>query len=365
MPAERVLTTRELNRSLLARQLLLERVSLPAIEVVERLVGMQAQEPMDPYVGLWSRIDGFRPDELSGLIEERKAVRVVALMRTTIHLVSARDALTIRALVDPVARRAWGHSPFPKSIADADVDEVVAAGVAILAERPHVPTELGRRLRERWPDADAQSLGYAVRFLVPLVQPPPRGLWGRKGPAAVQTLETWLGRPLAASPSLDELILRYLAAFGPATAADVATWSWLTGIREVLDRLRLRLVTYRDERGRELFDVPDAPFPDPETPAPVRFLPEYDNIVLSHDDRTRVIDRKLTEPIWLRGSILVDGFVRGTWRHDQKGRESTLRIGLFDSLTPSDRADVEAEGERLRTFLAPDATSRALQVGQV
>src|SRR5919106_3882329 len=185
MAAERVLTRRELNRSLLARQMLLERVRLPAIEVIERLVGMQAQVPADPYTGLWSRIEGFRAEELSSLIEERQAVRVVALMRTTIHLVSARDALTIRPIVQPVAERAWGHSPFPKAIGNADIAEVITAGQEILADRPHVPTELGMRLRERWPDADPQSLGYAIRFLVPLVQPPPRGLWGRKGPASI------------------------------------------------------------------------------------------------------------------------------------------------------------------------------------
>jgi hypothetical protein len=345
--------------------MLLERVRLPAIEVIERLVGMQAQVPNDPYVGLWSRVEGFEPGELEALFETRQVVRVVGLMRTTIHLVSARDALAIRPLMQPALDRLWRSSGFARSIGDADVGEVVAAGLGFLEDGPLIPAELGRRLKEGWPEADAQSLAYVIRFLVPNIQPPPRGLWQRSGAARIELMERWLGRPVAAEPPLDELVVRYLATFGPATPADVAAWSGWTGMRAVLERLRPRLRIVRDEAGRELFDVPDAPYPDADTPAPVRFLPEYDNIVLSHDDRSRVIDRKLSEPIWLRGSILVDGFVRGTWRHDRNGDGSTLKIGLFDSLTPSDRSDVEAEAERLRELLAPDATSRELQVGQI
>jgi hypothetical protein len=345
--------------------MLLRRVELSAIEVVERLVGMQAQVPADPYTALWSRIEGFRPEELSELIAERGAVRAVGLMRTTIHLVSARDALTIRPLMQPVLERAWRYSPFSRSLAGADVNEIVAAGLELLAERPYVATELGKRLQERWPDADANSMGYAIRFLVPVLQPPPRGLWGKGGLAYVETIERWLGRPLDPNPSIDDIVLRYLGAFGPATAKDVQVWSWLAGMRGVLERLRPRLRTFRDEKGRELFDVPDAPYPDADTPAPVRFLPEYDNIALSHDDRTRVIDRKFGEGIWMRGSILVDGFVCGTWRMDTKRGESVLKIGLFDSLTPTDRADVSAEAELLAAFLAPDARTRDVRIGEL
>ncbi len=348
MPARKVLTRRDLNRSLLERQMLLRRVDRPALEVVERLVGMQAQVPTDPYTALWSRIDGFQAHQLSELIAERRAVRVVGLMRTTIHLVSARDALAIRPLMQPVLERAWRYSPFSRRLAGADVDEVVAAGLELLAERPYVATELGKRLQERWPEADASSMGYAIRHLVPVLQPPPRGLWGQGGLAQVETIERWLGRPLDSNPSVDALVLRYLAAFGPATAKDVQVWSWLTGIREVLERLRPRLRTFSDENGRELFDVPDAPFPDPDTPAPVRFLPEYDNIALSHDDRIRLIDRRFSEAIWMRGSILVDGFVRGTWCIDTKRNQTVVRIGLFDSLTGFDWAEVEAGGPACR-----------------
>ncbi len=199
----------------------------------------------------------------------------------------------------------------------------------MLAERPHTIGEIGKRLNERWPDREATDLGYAIRYLVGLVQIPPRGVWGRSGRPVLDTIEQWLGQPLEANPSIDDLVLRYLAAFGPATAKDVQIWSWLTGIGEVLERLRPRLRTFRDEAGRELFDVPDGPLPDPDTPAPVRFLPEYDNLVLSHDDRSRVIDRRFGVDGWMRGSILVDGFVRGTWRHDTKQGVATMQIGLF------------------------------------
>jgi hypothetical protein len=358
-----ILSKRALNRSLLARQLLLERVDLPAVEVIERLVGMQAQNPLDPYTALWSRVRAFEPAELSTLLAERRAVRVTAVMRTTIHLLSAADALAIRPLMQPVAERAWRYSPFVRQLHGLDVDAAVAAGRELLAERPHTASELGRRLQERWPDRDPGALAYAIRFLVPLVQPPPRGLWGGRGPAMLETTTRWLGAPLDPAPSIDELVLRYLAAFGPATAKDVQVWSWLTGMREVLERLRPRLRTFRDENGRELFDVSDAPMPDADTPAPVRFLPEFDNLLLSHDDRSRVLDRKFGSGDWLRGTFLVDGFVAGTWRLDASVGQATLTIHPFAALAPIDRAEVEEEAERLASFLAADARTREIRIG--
>ncbi|HEX7195968.1 MAG TPA: winged helix DNA-binding domain-containing protein [Candidatus Limnocylindria bacterium] len=358
-----VLSKRALNRSLLARQLLLERVELPALEVVERLVGMQAQNPLDPYTALWSRVRGFDPAELSTLLAERRAVRATAVMRTTIHLLSAADALSIRPLMQPVAERAWRYSPFVRQLDGVDVDAVVAAGLELLGERPHTASELGRRLQERWPDREPGPLAYAVRFLVPLVQPPPRGLWGGRGPAVLQTTTRWLGAELDPAPSIDELVVRYLAAFGPATARDFQVWSWLTGIREVVERLRPRLHTYRDERGRELFDVPDAPMPDPDTPAPVRYLPEFDNLLLSHHDRSRVLDRKYGSGDWLRGSVLVDGFVAGTWRLDTGNEDAVLTIHPFAAFSPADRAEVEEEAGWLAVFLAGDARTREIRIG--
>ena len=268
---EPVLGRRALNRALLARQFLLERVVMSPESVIEHLVGMQAQVPTDPYVALWSRIEGFRPEALSELIGTRRAVRAAAMMRTTIHLLTAEDWLALRPVLQVVAERGFATgSPFGRRLAGLDIDEVVAAGRAMLAEKPRTIDELGRGLRERWPDRDATALGYAIRLIVPLVQIPPRGLWGRSGQPALATAETWLGRTVGTDPTPDTMVLRYLAAFGPATVMDVQSWCWLTRLTPVVERLRSRLVTFRDEHGRELFDLPDAPRPDPDTPAPAR-----------------------------------------------------------------------------------------------
>ena len=356
-----VLTTRQLNRSLLARQMLLRRVDLPALDVIERLVGMQAQVPTDPYTALWSRIEGFDATELATLIDERRAVRGLALLRTTIHLVSARDCLTIRGAVQPMLERAFRYSPFAKALPDLDVDEVIAHGLELLAERPQTMSQLGKGLAARWPGRDPTALSYAIRYLVPLVQIPPRGLWGRSGQPVADTVEHWLGKPIDPAPSIDDLVLRYLAAFGPATAKDVQIWSWLTGMRAVIERLRPQLRTFHDESGRELFDVIDGPMPDPDTPAPVRFLPEYDNIVLSHDDRSRVLSRPFASGDWLRGSVLVDGFVAATWRLDSTRERATLSISVFHQLDRGQRAGLEEEATRLLAFLAADAPKRELR----
>jgi Winged helix DNA-binding domain len=350
----RTLTRRELNRAILQRQLLLRRERVSAHDVVERLVGMQAQVPTDPYTGLWSRIDDFDPLELSADLQERRVVRAVMLMRTTIHLVSARDCLEIRPLIQPVVERQWRYSPFARALSGLDLDEVLDAGLALLAQGPQTAGAIGKRLAERWPDRDTSSLGYAIRWNVPLVQIPPRGLWGRGGQPVLETVERWLEAPLSSQPSLDDVILRYLAAFGPATAKDAGVWSWLTGLGEVVERLRPRLVTYRDEAGRELFDVPDGPMPDPDMPAPVRLLPEFDNLLLSHEDRSRMGDPALRGMPWWHGSLLVDGFLAGTWRPERRPGGVTVRIGLYRSLRDAELSDVEAEAARLVAFLLPD-----------
>jgi hypothetical protein len=333
------LSTRRLNRSLLARQGLLERSRVPALEMIERLVGMQAQVPENPYVALWSRLEDFDPHELSDLIAGRRAVRAHA-MRSTIHLLSARDCLAIQPLTREVLLRGF-ESPFRKGLAGADPEEVAVAGLELMTEQPRTRAELSRLLAERWPEADPANLAYAVTYYARLVQVPPRGLWGRGGQATWTATDAWLQEHAGASTTIDELVLRYLAAFGPATPADARTWSGLSGLREVFERLRPQLRTFRDERGRELFDVPDAPFPDPETPAPVRFLPEYDNVALSHDDRSRIIGpdwpgQPPAGPRWI-GSVLVDGFYSGRWRITAEGE---LRIEPENDL-------VREEGARL------------------
>ena len=358
---ERTLSRRTLNRTLLARQLLLERVRRPALDIVEHLVGMQAQEPIDPYVGLWTRIDGFDPAEPSGAIEGRKAVRMGHL-RGTLHLVTARDALAQYPLLADVMARSWKSSPFIKQLGGVDVGAVLTRARELVEERPMTPSELGAALSRDWPDRDAPSLAYAARFLLPLVQVPPRGLWGRTGRPTNATAESWLGASMTAEPSIDDLVLRYLAVFGPATVADIRVWSWLTGSREVVDRLRPRLRTFRDEAGRELFDVEDGLIADADLPAPIRFLPQYDNVFLSHDDRSRILSDAVSVPdlAW-RGGVLVDGFVAAAWRLDRDRRRATMTVTLAQPVSPGQRVDIEAEGERLLAFLAPDH-DREIQV---
>lgn len=364
-----ILTRRALNRALLERQLLLRRAALPAEEAIERLAGTQAQNPMDPYVALWSRLEGFQADELARLIIERRAVRATAMMRTTIHLMTARDWLAFRPVLQVVAQRGFSTgSPFGRALAGLDVDEVLSAGVALLEEKPRAARELAKRLHERWPDHDAASLAYAVRYLVPLVQLPPRGVWGKGGQAVLATAETWLGKTVGRDSRPDELILRYLTAFGPATVMDMQSWSWLTKQTAAFERLRPRLRTYRDEAGRELFDVSDGPLPHPDTPAPPRFLPTYDNLLLSHKDRSRVLGDRAEwingggqwDAIFTGGSVLVDGFVAAGWKVERErgGDRATLVVMPVRGISRADRSAVADEADQLLGFLAGDATTR-------
>jgi winged helix DNA-binding protein len=354
-----VLTRRALNRALLARQLLLERGTEPAARTVERLVGMQAQVPTDPYVALWSRLQGFDPAELETLITDRDAVRG-PLMRTTLHLTSARDFLDLRPVMQPVLDRGFHTgSPFGRNLQGIDLEAVLAYGRELVEERPRTTAELGALLHERWPDRDTSSLSYAIRYLVPVVQVPPRGLWRTSSQPKWTTAEAWLDQPLSANPSPETVVLRYLGAFGPATVMDIQAWSWLTRLRPVVEALRPRLRTFRDESGKELFDLPDAPRPDPEMPAPVRFLPQFDNLLLSHADRSRVIRedfrRRLQGVVNLTISpVLVDGFLAATWKLIRANGRTTLRVVPLDPLDKPQTATLESEAARLLAFVAPD-----------
>jgi hypothetical protein len=354
-------TRRALNRATLARQMLLRRDSRSVEQAVHHLLGLQAQNPQPPYVGLWTRLEGFRPDELSQLMLDRKVVRI-AVMRGTVHLVTADDCLTLRPLVQTIYDRDLStNAMYAVPLRDLDLDAVAAAGRDLLGEQHRTPQELGKLLAERWPERKPAALAHAIRGKLPLVQVPPRGLWGASGRTTYATAESWLGRPVEVDPSLDDMVLRYLRAFGPASVMDAQTWSGLTRLGEVFERLRPRLLVWRDENGRELFDLPEAPRPDPDTNAPVRFLPEFDNVLVSHADRTRFATdedrRRLVTPNGaMPGYLFVDGFLRGTWKIARQRDAATLAIRPFRTLSKRAASTVTNEGARLLRFAAAGAT---------
>jgi hypothetical protein len=288
----------------------------------------------------------------------------MTLLRSTLHLVSGADARRIRPLLQPMLERAFASSRFARNLEGVDLAAVTARGSELVAARPLTLAALREALAAEWPDRDANSLAYAVRYLVPLVQVTPRGVWGMTLQPTLTTLDRWLDGALPVATTLEELILRYLRAFGPATGADVRAWSGLSEVRTVLERLRPKLRVYRDEAGRELFDVPDGLFADPETPAPARFLPEYDNVFLSHADRSRIMDAVTWGTSFSRwGCFFLDGFLAGAWKLTGKSRDRTLVVEPRRRLRAGERREIMAEAERLLSFLAPQGARRLELLG--
>ncbi len=339
-----VLSPRVLNRATLARQFLLRRSPLSVPEAVTHLVGLQGQEVKPPYYALAARLDGFTPEALSEPLGDRSLVRMVT-MRSTIHLHTAADGLTLRPLVQPAREREIGY--FRKGLVGVDLDRLATLARDLVEDEPRTMKQLREALSAEWPDADPQSLAVAARCRLPLVQITPRGQWGRSAQVSLTTVEHWLGRPAEPAASADDTVLRYLAAFGPASVKDLQTWAGLTRMRPVFERLRPRLATFRDENGVELFDLPDAPRPDPDTPAPPRLLPEFDNLLLSHADRTRVIPPANRGRTWQANTfycpLLVDGFLAGVWRIIG----DALVIEPFTDLSRAERTEVTEEAERV------------------
>ena len=355
-----MLDRRTLNRTLLARQSLLERVDADPLDMVERLVGMQAQVPLDPYVGLWSRLRSFDPNELGEALLARRVVRMTFL-RSTLHLVSSDDALRLRPLLQQMLERAFASSPFARALDGVDLRPVLAGGSELLEQEPRTIAQLRDALGAEWPACDAKALAYAVRYLVPLVQITPRGVWGRTLQPTVTTLATWLDDRAGEVATADDLVLRYLRVFGPATAADIRTWSWLTDIQRVLERLRPCLRAYKDEHGRTLFDVEDGVIAESDTPAPVRLLPEYDNVFLSHADRSRIVNNvQWNSSFRNRGALLADGFLAGAWKLTREKTHATLEINARTHISRQQRADIRKEAQELLAFLSPDAATQRL-----
>jgi hypothetical protein len=308
------LTLRALNRALLDRQWLLERRTASALEALEQLVGMQSQAPLAPYTGLWTRLTGFDPAELVTLMTDRSVLRL-SLMRGTIHLVTAADALGIYPLLRDTQRRMLASNQTVAPVRDI-LDDLAATGDRLLSTSPLDGSSLGAALASEFPGHDPAVLSRAVRDLVACVQIPPRGLWNKGGNPITTTLESWLDRPLAPY-TLPALVLRYLAAYGPATPLDMQQWSGLTHLTEIFEGLDLR--TYHLEGStRPLYDLPDLSLPDPDTPAPIRFLPAFDNLYLSHTDRTRILSPEARSAIFtnngiIKPTILLNGLPTATY----------------------------------------------------
>ncbi|SHN44359.1 winged helix DNA-binding domain-containing protein [Cryptosporangium aurantiacum] len=354
----RLLTTRELGRTTLARQLLLERAAVPVVPAVHTLFGLNAQGPNLPYLALWSRLAPFAVPDLTAAITDGRLVRST-LIRATQHLMTASDFALLRPLLGPLLRRVQRNA-FGKRTQGVDLDVLMSDARELLADgqvltRP----QLGRLLAERHPGTDATALGWTVQYLVPLIHPAPSGTWNVYGatPFALPASHR--------EPTVDdaaEVVRRYLAAFGPATIADARAWSGISGLREVFAAMRPELRTYTDESGRELFDVPDAELTDPDAPAPVRFLPEFDAPLLAFADRTRVMTDAVRAEVCngaaVAATVLVDGTVAATWEL----REAVLTVRPFRPLPVGARQEIEAEGARLHTFLSPDAAERDVRV---
>ncbi|MEI8407237.1 MULTISPECIES: winged helix DNA-binding domain-containing protein [unclassified Kribbella] len=355
-----VLSARAINRATLARQLLLERSDASVVEAVGRLVGMQGQEPKHPYVGLWSRLAGFEEQQLDQAVEDRAVVRAT-LFRGTLHLVTAEDYLRFRTTLAPVLEA--GLRMLKERGEGLEPAKVVKAAQKLLAKEPLTFTEVRDALQKEFPAVNERALGFCTRMMVPLVMYPTGTRWGWPANARFTPAETWLGGKLHAKALPEELVVRYLEAFGPATPADFQTWSGLPKAKPVFDGLELEQFT--DEAGKTLYDVPDAPRPDPDTPAPVRFLPEFDNLLLAHAKRERIIADEhkpavFTKNLRVKATYTVDGLVAGLWTAEKKRGVATLTLTPFGRTTKKTGAELEREGAGLLRFLEPDAKTSAV-----
>ena len=342
MSAERVLTVRELNRATLARQLLLEQKRFSTTQVIERLVGLQAQWPPSPYIGIWTRTTGFRRESLERLLVSGAVIKAT-VMRQTLHLLTRRDYALLRA--------ALSETNFPDQSEEA---KRLATSVRALAAAGPVTTRQALAHLERehgMTGFTARRAWRGARVRAHVLHHHETALWHSRTERTFVAIE----EPDAHDPTeaRAEMIRRYLAAFGPASRRDIGAWSMMQvpEIKRALERLDLR--RFRDEQGRELLDVPRAPLPDPETAAPVRFLPKWDNVLLSWADRTRVLPEQYRKTvIRMNGDVaptfLVDGFVAGTWRFES-GR---VVLEPFSRLPPRARRELEEESGRLAAFLA-------------
>jgi len=351
------LTRRALNRALIVRQMLVSRVESTPLRVIEHLVALQAQQARPPFVGLWSRIAGFQRQDLRDLLNSGEIVRAT-LMRATLHLMTRRDYFAFRPVLQPMLSGA-AQSILRDRLQSFDLNSVLTEGRRLFAERPRTFTEVRSGLVAAFPDADERAMGYAVRLHLPLILAPEEHDWSFRADGDFGLIEGWSEEPDELSRNTRALVLRYLATFGPASTADVQAWSGMRGLAPILEELRPQLEVFRDERKRELFDLPDAARPSEELEIPARFVADFDNLVLSHADRTRIIADEhrpivVTKNGLVLPTILVDGFVAGTWKTAATRKIATLTISPFAPLPEAAREELAAEGEGLIRFVHPD-----------
>ncbi len=350
------LSNRTLNRTLLARQLLLERTSMPIVDAVEHLGGLQAQAPIPPYLALWTRLKPYKVDALSKLIIDRSLVRMT-LWRGTLHLISASDVYLMRTALQPELNK-WARIVMaPAHRVEIDLDKLARITREYIDTEPRTVAEIGAYLEEHFPEAKARDLSTQAQMLVPMIQVPPRGIWGVGGVPQNVAMATWLGRELPTEAAVPELIKRYLRAFGPATLADMQAWSRLIGLKA--HAADLDLVRYKNEDGKELLDVPDGLIVSEDVPAPARLLPAFDNVLLGHADRTRIMSEEARSR-WgaVRNGVfpptfLVDGFLRGTWNVVETKDTATLTIEPYVKTTKKDLAGVVREAKAVLKLMAP------------
>ena len=359
------LTSAQLNRATLARQMLLARESRDVVSAVEQLAGLQAQLARPPFVGLWTRLEGFRRQALIDALHARAIVRVTA-MRGTLHLMSARDYIQLRGALQPALD--LGLKVVKDRPVIDDLDVLHADARAFFGAKTSTFEGLRVYFKAKYPEADERAMAYVIRMRLPLVQVPTDATWGFPSAANFAMADDWLQAAVrATAASAHELVRRYLAAFGPATIADAQTWSGVPSLRTVFEDMRPALVTFRDEKKKELFDLPDAPRPDEETPAPIRFLPDFDNLVLAHADRSRFIadehrSRITTKNLQVRATFWIDGRAAGTWKVESKKKLATLILEPFAALDKKILAALEPEGLAVLQFMEPEIGQHHIQV---
>jgi hypothetical protein len=360
------LSNRQLNRATLARQMLLERSDLGIADAVRFLGGLQAQQSNDPYIALWSRLNGFTHPALTSLIVDRTLVRATS-MRGTLHLHTADDLLNFRALVQPFLLAQW-KSNFLRRFGDNDKAKIHRAGVRLLDKGPMTSGALGKALQEKFPSGEPLAKSVLLQMSETLIQIPPTRLWGNGSAPLLTRVENWLPPPYKRQLSRKDLVRRYLAAFGPASINDMQIWCRLTKLAAEFEALRNELVAFvSEDDGRTLYDLPDAPRPDPDTPAPVRFLPLYDNVYLGFDNRRRMLQTADMKRINLfadfKPAVLVDGVIAAGWVVSM-GKKGAARLDIepYRKLTKTQIRELEKEGQAFLGFMAENATAREVVV---